>query len=199
MKIELLQNLSIFWAMLHVLVLFILLFRPRFTKKKTMLIAGGGISVLMILNIAILIYWGFDVISKVFFFTCSVPSFIFFYLLSQDKKFRFLLTFCLADTTCLWVMAVTNLMDYFFGGRQVYIDVYQQNCLVSIVGIFDLSLFAKTLFRTSECGQNRMGRFRRNDNALLCPSRSGSTVSYEYSQSARGHVSLYLSADSDVI
>lgn len=116
MKIELLQNLSIFWAMLHVLVLFILLFRPRFTKKKTMLIAGGGISVLMILNIAILIYWGFDVISKVFFFTCSVPSFIFFYLLSQDKKFRFLLTFCLADTTCLWVMAVTNLMDYFFGG-----------------------------------------------------------------------------------
>ena len=36
--------------------------------------------------------------------------------MSADKRFKFLLSFCLADTTCLWIMAVTNLLDYYLGG-----------------------------------------------------------------------------------
>lgn len=74
--------------------------------------------ILMTLNGAILIVYGIDVISKLFMFTCSIPSFIFFYVMSADKRFRFLLTFCLADTTCLWIMAVTNLLDHYLGGGQ---------------------------------------------------------------------------------
>lgn len=74
--------------------------------------------ILMTLNSAILIVYGIDVISKLFMFTCSIPSFIFFYVMSADKRFRFLLTFCLADTTCLWIMAVTNLLDHYLGGGQ---------------------------------------------------------------------------------
>lgn len=115
---EVLRDLSIFWAMLHVIFLFLMLFRSKYTKRKTILIAGIGMGALMLGNVAILFVCGFDVISKVFFFTCSIPSFIFFYVMSEDKKFRFLLTFCLADTTCVWVMAVTNILDYYLGGGQ---------------------------------------------------------------------------------
>ena len=113
-----LRDLSIFWVMFHVIFLFLILFRSRFARKKTILAAGIGMGILMSLNGAILIVYGIDVISKLFLFTCSIPSFIFFYVMSTDKRFRFLLTFCLADTTCLWIMAVTNLLDHYLGGGQ---------------------------------------------------------------------------------
>lgn len=111
-----LRDISIFWAMFHVLILFLMLFRSRFTRKKTMVAAGIGMGLLMVANGAGLIVFGVETLSKAFLFTCSIPSFIFFYVMSADKRFRFLLSFCLADTTCLWLMAVTNLLDFYFGG-----------------------------------------------------------------------------------
>ena len=115
-KMTILRDLSIFWAMIHVIFLFLMLFRSRFTGKKTMAAAGIGMGLLMAANGAGLIFFGLEALSKVFLFTCSIPSFIFFYVMSVDKRFRFLLSFCLADTTCLWVMAVTNLLDFYLGG-----------------------------------------------------------------------------------
>lgn len=112
----LLRDLSIFWAMIHVVFLFIMLFRSRLARKRTILITGIGMGILMLLNGIGLILFGMDVLAKVFLFTCSIPSFLLFYVMSADKRFRFLLTFCLADTTCLWVMAVTNLLDFYLGG-----------------------------------------------------------------------------------
>lgn len=112
----LLRDISIFWAMLHVIFLFLMLFRSRFTPKKTIAAAGIGMGLLMAANVAVLWVFGFEVLSKVFLFTCSIPSFILFYVMSADKRFKFLLSFCLADTVSLWVMAVTNLMDHYLGG-----------------------------------------------------------------------------------
>ncbi len=124
-----LQDLSIFWAMFHVIFLFIMLFRSRYTKKKTILFAGIGMGGLMLLNGAGLVLFGIEVLSKVFLITCSIPSFIFLYVMSADKRFRFLLTFCLADTTCLWIMAVTNLLDYYLGGGQ-YVLMFVSRLIV---------------------------------------------------------------------
>lgn len=112
----LLRDISIFWAMFHVIILFLMLFRSRFTRKKTIVAAGIGMGLLMAVNGAGLIVFGFEALSKVFLFTCSIPSFIIFYVMSADKRFNFLLSFCLAATTCLWLMAVTNLLDFYLGG-----------------------------------------------------------------------------------
>lgn len=111
-----LRDVSIFWAMFHVIFLFLILFRSRFARKKTIAAAAVGMGILMAANGVGLIVFGIDALSKVFLFTCSIPSFIFFYVMSADKRFRFLFSFCLADTTCLWVMAVTTLLDVYLGG-----------------------------------------------------------------------------------
>lgn len=116
MRMTMLRDISIFWMMLHVIILFLMLFRSRFTKKKTIVAAAVGMGALMVANGAGLLIFGIETLSKVFIFTCSIPSFIFFYVMSADKRFRFLLSFCLADTTCMWVMAVTNLLDFYLGG-----------------------------------------------------------------------------------
>lgn len=116
MRMTMLRDISIFWMMFHVIILFLMLFRSRFTRKKTIVAAAVGMGVLMVANGAGLLVFGIEALSKVFLFTCSIPSFIFFYVMSADKRFRFLLSFCLADTTCMWVMAVTNLLDFYFAG-----------------------------------------------------------------------------------
>lgn len=113
-----LRDISIYWAMFHVIFLFIMLFRSRFDRKKSIIAAVIGMGFLMMANGLILIIFGFEVLSKAFLFTCTIPSFIFFYVMSADKHFRFLFSFCLADTTCLWIMAVTNLLDFYLGGGQ---------------------------------------------------------------------------------
>ena len=55
---------------------------------------------------------------KAFILTCTLPSLLFFWFVSKDKKGRFFFTFCVADTVALWIIAVTNLLDFYFGGEQ---------------------------------------------------------------------------------
>lgn len=52
-----LRDLSIFWGMFHVIFLFVMLFRSRYTRKKTVLLAGMGMGALMALNMAGLIFF----------------------------------------------------------------------------------------------------------------------------------------------
>lgn len=42
-----LRDLSAFWSMFHVIFLFIMLFRSRYTKRKTLLLAGTCMGLLM--------------------------------------------------------------------------------------------------------------------------------------------------------
>ena len=119
--------------MFHVVFLFILLFRSRLNRRKTLLVAGSGMGILMFLNGVGLMLFGIDVLSKVFLFTCSIPSFILFYVMSADRKFKFLLSFCLADTICLWLMAVTTLLDFYLGGGRFVLMFISRMILYPLV------------------------------------------------------------------
>ncbi len=114
----LLRDLSIYWCLFHVALIFVMLFRSRYSRKKSLILVGAGIGVLMLLNGIGLAVLGRNMMGKLFLLTCSLPSLIYFWLLSKDRNGKFLLTFCLADTSCVWVMAVTNLLDTFLGGGQ---------------------------------------------------------------------------------
>lgn len=112
------RDLSIYWSMFHVALIFVMLFRSRFNRKKSLILVGVGIGSLMILNGIGLVVLGHEQMGKLLLFTCSLPSLVYFWILSKDRNGKFLLTFCLADTSCLWVMATTNLLDTFLGGGQ---------------------------------------------------------------------------------
>lgn len=114
----LLRDLSLYWCMFHLALIFVILFRSRFNRKKTLILSGVGFGTLMILNGIGLAVLGHELMGKLLLFTCSLPSLVYFWLLSKDRNGKFLLTFCLADTSCLWVLAVTNILDTFLGGGQ---------------------------------------------------------------------------------
>lgn len=151
---ELLRELSLYWCMFHVALIFVMLFRSRFSQKKSLILVGAGIGALMILNGIGLAVLGNEMMGKLLLLTCSLPSLIYFWVLSRDRNGKFLLTFCLADTSCLWVLAVTNLLDTFLGGKAVRADVHKQADSVPASGIHRVPVFQETLLRASgDCGQ----------------------------------------------
>lgn len=118
MKSTVLRELSVLWSLFHILILFILLYRSKYSKKKTWILTGIFMGPLAIANVVGLIFLGNEKMGQIFLLTCTIPSLIFFYLISKDQKWRFLFTFCLADTVAYWVIIVTNMLDFYLGGQQ---------------------------------------------------------------------------------
>lgn len=114
----LLRDLSVLWSLPHILILFMLLYRSRYPRKKTLWLTAAAMGPLIALNVAGVARFGAGVMGKVFILTCTLPSLLFFWFVSRDKKGRFFFTFGLADTVALWIIAVTNVADYYFGGQQ---------------------------------------------------------------------------------
>ncbi len=113
---EILRDLSLFWSMAHVTVIFLMLFRSKYEQRKTVILTTACIGLLMAGNMAGLVFLGAELMGKLLLVSCSIPSFIFFWFLSRDRNSSYLFTFCLADTLCLWILGATNLLDYYFGG-----------------------------------------------------------------------------------
>ncbi len=112
------RDLSMLWSLSHILILFMSLYRSRYSKRKTIFLTVAVMGPLILLNMAGLVAYGAEFMGKVFILTCTLPSFAFFWFVSLDKKGRFLFTFCLADTVALWIIALTNVVDFYFGGQQ---------------------------------------------------------------------------------
>ncbi len=112
------RDISVLWSLFHILILFMMLYRSRYGKRKTFFLTGIAMGPLILLNMAGLFLYGAEVMGKVFILTCTLPSLLFFWFISKDKKGRFFFTFCLADTIALWIIVVTNVLDFYFGGEQ---------------------------------------------------------------------------------
>lgn len=116
MSMTILRDLSVLWSLGHILILFILLYRSRYPKKKSLILTGIFMGPLALVHVAGLVFLGPEFMGKVFLVTCTLPSFFFFWFMSLDKKGQFFFTFCLADTVSYWVLLVTKLVDFYFGG-----------------------------------------------------------------------------------
>ena len=113
-----LRDLSVLWSLLHILILFMMLYSSRYTSRKKFVFTGICMGPLILLNIMGIEIYGTEFMGKVFMLTCTLPSLLFFWFMSKDKKGRFFFTFCLADTVALWIIAVTNVADFYLGGQQ---------------------------------------------------------------------------------
>ncbi len=154
----LLRDLSVYWCMIHVALIFIMLFQSRFSRKKTWILSGIGIGVLMLLNGIGLAVLG-NRMGKLFLLTCSLPSLIYFWILAKDKKGKFLLTFCLADTSCLWVLVATNLLDTFLGGRQYVVMFVSRLILYPLLEYVVYRYFRKPYLELQEAVDKGWGIF----------------------------------------
>ncbi|MBR5535216.1 MAG: sensor histidine kinase [Clostridia bacterium] len=108
---EILRNASLVWSLVHCVILFMLLFKSRFSVKKTIILTSAVTAPLIIINLLILVFFGLEKLTQLMIFTCIIPSFIFFFIISENRGFRFVFTFCLVDTICYEVIVLTGMLD----------------------------------------------------------------------------------------
>ena len=116
---DFLRNISVCWSTFHVLVIFVFLYRSRFTPKKTVILTCIFMFPLVFLNTIISIFYGSKGISQAMLFSLTIPSLIFFWVLSADRGFRFLFTFCIVDTFSYWIILITSLLDHYIGNTGI--------------------------------------------------------------------------------
>lgn len=108
---------SLVWSMIHTLVLFMLLFQPRYSAKKTWSLVGIFMLPVLLINTILLLWLGVEAIANLVLFTCVLPSLLFFFFIAKHRNARFFFTFCLADTFAMAVIILTSLLDQLlFGG-----------------------------------------------------------------------------------
>lgn len=112
-----LRDLSILWSLFHILVLFMLLYRSRYPKRSTVILTVVFMGSLALFNVAGLVRYGTEFMGQIFLLTCTLPSLLFFWFMSKDKKGQFFFTFCLADTVSYWIIVLTNILDFYLGGQ----------------------------------------------------------------------------------
>lgn len=114
-----LLEISQIWSLLHMVPIFLLFFRSKYSPRFTVItVTSIAVALVTICVAYIRIARPENFIFSALVF-CTVPSLILFYLLSEYRDGRFFFTFCLADTSFLWIAQVTVLLDLLFGGTHV--------------------------------------------------------------------------------
>ncbi len=116
-----LRDISFLWSMFHVIGIFLLIFEPRCPWRRALTISFAATVALLVFNIGLMAVIGPEHIMDVAFFTCTIPTLALFYVLSKYRDGRLFFTFCLSDTSCFWLLQITNLLDRFFGGGYVFL------------------------------------------------------------------------------
>lgn len=110
---EILKDISLLWALFHTLVVFLLLFESRYSRKKTIILTAVTMAPLCIINLALFTLLGSDTYSALMLLTLSLPSCIVFWLLAKYRDGRFFFTFCMVDTVMLEIIYVTNILNHY--------------------------------------------------------------------------------------
>lgn len=113
----LLRDLSGIWVMIHTLIIFVFLFEPRYSRKKTCIITISTMLPICILNFALFLFIGAEKFGQVLLLTCTLPSLVGFWFLAKHRDGRFFFTFCLSDTISLEIVYLTNILDYYLTGE----------------------------------------------------------------------------------
>lgn len=105
--------------MIHIVLIFMILFEPRYSWRVTLISGFAGASVLLTVNTLAMLWQGHGIIMSISFFTCTIPTLILFFVLSKYRDGRFFFLFCLADTICFWLLQLTNFLDRLTGDTYV--------------------------------------------------------------------------------
>ena len=154
-----LRDLSILWSLFHILILFILLYRSRYSQRKTFIMTGIFMGPLALLNVVGLILYGAEFMGKIFVLTCTLPSLLFFWLMAENRKGQFYFTFCLADTVSYWIIVVTNIADFYFGGQQYILMFVGRLLLFPLIEWIAYRYIRKPYRELQESVKGRWGLF----------------------------------------
>ncbi|MBQ7087176.1 MAG: hypothetical protein IJM96_06860, partial [Clostridia bacterium] len=141
---SILRDISIIWSFIFVLIIFALLFESRHSRKKTTLLTFVFMLPLGVINTILFILLGPETAAQLILLTCTIPSLVFFLVISKHRDGRFFFTFCFADTISYELIFITSILDhYFFGDQYIFMLISRMICFPLI------ALFIQKFLRRS--------------------------------------------------
>ena len=119
MKHVLLNNISGAAVLVTVTLVFTMVFEPRYSRKRYLQSLVPFLAVLLGVNFYVIFHYGFTRYGGMTLFIATLPSLIYFYLVSQHRDGRFFFTFCLVDTSSIWLATVSGVLDYMVGAEGI--------------------------------------------------------------------------------
>ncbi len=120
---ETLRRLSLFWVTVNSAILNYLMVVPRISVKKYNLYTGIFMGALCVLNGVLFFTLGPEAVSRVSILTMSVPSFIYFLIVSRFRDGRLIIAFCIGDIFTMIVTSFTSLAAQALGDSMVFLFV----------------------------------------------------------------------------
>jgi len=134
-----LRDLSFLWSMFHVIGISLLLFEPRHSWRRTLTVSFCTVVGLLVFHVGLVAVTGLGHIMSFAFFTCTLPTLALSLYLSKYRDGRLFFTFCLSDTTCFWILQLTNLLDRLCGETYIFLFISR----LIIFPLFELLLWKK--------------------------------------------------------
>ena len=116
---SILVQISIIYCMIHMYVLLFLFYEYRCSKRTFFLSGAAVIVVTSGICLWILFTQGVAVMGQYGVMIASVPSLLFFFIMSKHRNAQFVFAFCISDTVCIWIEMASALIDYAVGGGGV--------------------------------------------------------------------------------
>lgn len=114
-----LVQISIIYCMIHMYVLLFLFYEYR-CSRRTFIISG--LTVVLVasgISLWILFTRGVAAMGQYGVMIATVPTLLFFFVMSKNRNAQFVFAFCFSDTVCIWVEMASALLDRAVGGRGV--------------------------------------------------------------------------------
>lgn len=112
---ETLRNISIIWATAHSALLNFLMVIPRTGRRTYIILTAVFAGLLVALNSAAIFIFGPSAVANLSFFTASIPSFIYFFLVSKYRDGRLIFIFCAGDIFTLILLTLTGMVGAALG------------------------------------------------------------------------------------
>ena len=117
------KQLSVVYCMIFARVLFLILFEPRYSIKKTLALVIPFMILTAIPNTLLLLANGTDRMSRIFLVSGVLLGLIFFWSLSKYRDGRFFFTFIFSYVVLFWFMYLTMVIDYYLGSKGWFIVI----------------------------------------------------------------------------
>lgn len=108
-----LREISLFWCMIHTLVLFFFLFESRYSTKRTNIITILTMIPLIAINTVLISFLDANTMGVALLLTITLPSLIVFWIMAKNRDGRFFFTFCLVDTVVLEIIHITQILNHY--------------------------------------------------------------------------------------
>lgn len=112
-------QISIIYCMVHMYVLLLLLYEHRGSKRAFWIGLVCIFTVTSSICLWIMFTQGIAAMGQWGVLIASVPTLIYFFIMSRQRNAQFVFLFCFCDTVCMWIELTTGLIDYAVGGGGV--------------------------------------------------------------------------------